>query len=119
VGGEGGDRITGGLGSDDMTGGSDADAFVFETLDDTPTGNTRDRIEDFTPGEDVIEILPALGFTFLGEGAFSATGAAEINYEHSGSNTIVGIDGDGDGLAEAKIALVGTLTLSEADFAIA
>ena len=108
------DEITGGLGSDDLAGGGGADSFIYETLDDTPTGATRDRIGDFTQGDDVI-VIGMPGFTFIAGNAFSASGSAEIGYELSGVSTILNLDGDGDGIAEAKIALTGTFTIDSTD----
>ncbi len=113
-GGAGDDQITGGLGRDELTGGAGSDSFAYQSLDDTPTGASRDRIEDFTQGEDII-IIEMTGFTFIEDDAFSAIGGAEINYEQTGGATILNLDGDGDGVAEAKIALTGTLTITNAD----
>ncbi|MDK3019915.1 M10 family metallopeptidase C-terminal domain-containing protein [Pseudodonghicola flavimaris] len=57
-GGGGDDRIAGGAGRDVLTGGAGADLFIF-TPDD---GAGRDRIRDFTPGRDHID-LRALDLT--------------------------------------------------------
>lgn len=45
--------ITGGAGNDLLTGGAGSDRFVFGT------GWGQDRVTDFTPGEDVIDLRPA------------------------------------------------------------
>ena len=118
-GGDGDDWITGGYGRDELTGGAGNDRFLYDTLDETPTGTERDRIQDFTQGEDVIDltsIQSAYNFSFLGDAGFSASGAAEINYVQSGTNTILQFDGDGNGVAEAKIALTGLFALTVDDF---
>lgn len=49
-GGAGEDLLLGGKGRDDMTGGQGADVFVFAR------GHGADRILDFTPGEDLIDL---------------------------------------------------------------
>lgn len=48
------DRLDGGTGRDVLTGGAGADVFHFDL------GDGRDRITDFTAGQDVIEILDAV-----------------------------------------------------------
>ncbi|MFZ5962866.1 CAP domain-containing protein [Thalassococcus sp. BH17M4-6] len=48
----GNDTLNGGLGDDELRGGAGADTFVFNNL----TAGGSDRIVDFTPGEDVIEL---------------------------------------------------------------
>ena len=50
-GGSGDDTLTGGAGNDKLTGGRGHDTFVF-----SPDGS-RDRITDFTAGEDLIDLL--------------------------------------------------------------
>ncbi|MDH2327084.1 hypothetical protein QCN27_09400 [Cereibacter sp. SYSU M97828] len=50
IGGSGSDRLVGGTGNDLMSGGSGADRFVFHT------GHGKDRIVDFTPGADRIDL---------------------------------------------------------------
>jgi uncharacterized protein len=61
VGTPGDDRITGGAGPDVITGGLGADTFVY-----TSTRDANDRITDFVPGSDRIDIagfLADLGYT--------------------------------------------------------
>lgn len=110
------DLITGGLDGDTLTGGGGADHFIYEDLTDSTSGQGRDVIADFVQGADAIEIVPALGFTFLGTAAFSGKGDAEIRITAAGSDTVVNIDGDGDGAAESKFVLTGSYTMTEADF---
>ena len=57
LGGDGNDTLHGGTGNDFLTGGSGRDVFVFEA------GDGRDRVTDFTSGEDVLD-LSAFGTTF-------------------------------------------------------
>jgi len=55
------DRLNGGVGNDSLTGGAGADTFVFTA------GHGRDKIIDFTPGQDRIRLqLDATGFDDLG-----------------------------------------------------
>ncbi|WP_460427392.1 glycosyl hydrolase family 28-related protein, partial [Azotobacter armeniacus] len=81
--GAGGDDILiGGAGRDTLTGGAGADVFRFEARSDSQrnyaTGdNQADRITDFTPGEDRIDVS-ALGFTGLGNG-YNGTLAVAVN----------------------------------------
>ena len=60
VGTPGDDRITGGPGADLMTGGAGADVFVYTSLRDA-----QDRITDFAPGQDRIDLnalLQSIGY---------------------------------------------------------
>ncbi|MDJ0843150.1 MAG: hypothetical protein QNJ08_02825, partial [Crocosphaera sp.] len=54
-GGNGNDIITGGLGGDILTGGNDVDIFVYNSFNDSTTTNP-DRITDFEPGRDYIDL---------------------------------------------------------------
>lgn len=117
-GGAGDDIVSGEFGRDEMTGGAGRDSFFYVSLGETPTGIGRDRINDFTQGEDTIDLsnLYFYNFTFLADATFSGNGSAEFNYVYSGNNTIVQLDGDGDGAAESKIALTGLVALTADDF---
>ncbi|MFM1815781.1 MAG: hypothetical protein RLZ98_2476, partial [Pseudomonadota bacterium] len=55
-GGDGNDIITGAGGVDLMTGGFGSDTFVFATASQSGSGTTRDRITDFVPGEDLLDV---------------------------------------------------------------
>ncbi|SFL25038.1 M10 family metallopeptidase C-terminal domain-containing protein [Azotobacter beijerinckii] len=66
----GNDVLDGGAGRDSLNGGTGADLFRVSARDDsyrTDSENLSDRILDFDPGEDRID-LSALGFTGLGDG---------------------------------------------------
>lgn len=57
IGGAGDDVLEGGPGADRLAGGGGADAFVYADLADLPpVGGTAERIEDFEPGRDVIDL---------------------------------------------------------------
>ncbi|CAH0137607.1 M10 family metallopeptidase C-terminal domain-containing protein [Pseudomonas brassicacearum] len=69
-GGSGYDLLEGGLGRDVLNGGEGADVFRYESSEDsfrTADGNFQDRIIDFDPDTDKIDVS-ALGFTELGNG---------------------------------------------------
>ncbi|MAY85884.1 MAG: hypothetical protein CML02_04050 [Pseudooceanicola sp.] len=80
----GDDWLRGHRGDDVLTGGAGADTFVFAAKDG------RDRITDFTPGEDVIAFLPGV-----------ERNSIQIHGDtihHSGSDTITLTGWDGTGL---------------------
>ncbi len=123
-GGNAADMLIGGPGKDTLTGGAGDDAFVFRKPADSPAGSGHDRITDFSPGSDHIDLSPIDAdpghagddvFTFIGEAAFSHH-AGELRYFHNPSATIVAADINGDGHADLQIALAGNLALSEGDF---
>lgn len=106
IGGEGDDNLNGGSGADLMTGGSGADIFDFNALTDS-TLTQRDLIQDFSQGNDHIELI-GLGFTGIAAGA--ATGTT-LGYSFDGTNTIVTADG-----SDFSLALTGNHALTNADF---
>lgn len=82
-GGPGDDRLYGGPGDDVLTGGPGRDVFVFGR------GHGHDRITDFTPGEDRIELsLGRIGFGDLG---FSALGGDLLIDTGAGTITLSGL----------------------------
>jgi Ca2+-binding RTX toxin-like protein len=120
----GNDTIIGGGGRDLLTGGAGSDRFVYQAASDTGvTGAARDIIYDFVQGEDIIDLLgvdAVIGggddpFNFIGTSAFSNT-AGELRYEHSGGFTIISMDINGDGVADAQITLIGAINLTAGDF---
>ncbi|WP_400083827.1 M10 family metallopeptidase [Yoonia sp. R78084] len=122
-GGGGADDITGGLGQDTMTGGSGADVFIFNAISDS-WDNNRDTITDFETGTDHIDLSMidanlSLGgdqaFTFNSGGAPTNT-AGEIWATMSGSDTIIFVDQDGDGIADMGITLEDTTGVTAGDF---
>ncbi|MEO0680485.1 MAG: fasciclin domain-containing protein [Pseudomonadota bacterium] len=87
VGGRGDDEITGGAGADILRGGRGEDVFVYET------GDGRDRVGDFKPGAD------ALDLSDLGLASFAAF---EALAQGRGPNTVLDF-GDGDVLTLAGL----------------
>jgi serralysin len=53
------DTLTGGTGDDRLSGGGGADRFVFNSASDSPWSATGDRIQDFQPGIDKIDLSGA------------------------------------------------------------
>lgn len=118
-GGAGNDRIAGGLGRDLLEGGAGADRFVFAAAAESRPGKAADRIADFEPGRDRIDLAaidagPAKGdqaFHLIGTAAFShAAGELRLT-AHS-----VLADLDGDGSADFRIALAHAADLQASDF---
>lgn len=73
-GGNGHDVIDGGLGRDVLSGGEGSDVFRYDSLEDsfrTADGNFQDRITDFNPLTDKIDVS-ALGFTELWSGYYTS-----------------------------------------------
>lgn len=119
----GNDEITGGLARDVLTGGLGADDFNYRSVAESARGATRDRITDFAPGIDDIDLSAidangaASGHTFLYRGTAAFTGVAgQLRWYNSGGNTFVEGDTNGDRVADIQIELAGTKTLSAGDF---
>ncbi|HVV93907.1 MAG TPA: hypothetical protein VHD15_10850 [Hyphomicrobiales bacterium] len=119
------DVLDGGLGRDTLTGGAGHDTFVF---DSKLTGANVDRITDFAPGVDRIELdhavfaaltpgaLPAVDFA---EGAAARTASQHILYDASTGALSYDADGKG-GHAAIEFAVLGShLHLTAADFLVA
>ncbi|MHC2088736.1 calcium-binding protein [Methylobacterium sp. CM6244] len=122
-GGAGDDILTGGAGTDVMRGDAGADTFVFDTL---PAGK-KDRIVDFTHGEDRLA-LDASVFTALTPGSLSdeafAVGAAttedhRILYDAAKGHLFYDADGSGtDHDAVLLATLLGKPDLTASDLLV-
>jgi len=119
--------IVGDGGADVLFGDAGADVFRFVSVaDSTPTAS--DRILDFTPDEDRIDLLQIdarptdtrnNAFVWIGEQAFGGLGVAsegQLRFGFRGALTVVQADVDGDGKADLVILLKGEFNLSDADF---
>ena len=131
IGGLGGDdHLNGGAGRDLLTGGTGNDTFVYQSISDSGiTGATRDIINDFTQGQDKIDVSAidadaitggVQHFSFVGTSAFTNT-AGELRYDlidnPTGTDyTIISMDVNGDGMADSQITLVGLINLGQGDF---
>jgi len=127
IGGAGADLIQGALGADEISGGGGADVFRYQsTADSTGAAGATDRILDFTPGTDRIDLgridadSAAAGdqaFTWIGSEAFSGL-AGQLRAYDSGPLWYVEADTDGDGHADLVIGLnlQGETPLGAGDF---
>ena len=125
IGGAGNDRLVGGSGVDNLTGGGSGDTFVFLLGDSSATSGQHDRITDFLPGADHIDLsgydaISSTGsydqFKFIASAAFDST-AGELNYFYNSSTGVTTLQGDtnGDGVADFAIDLTGNIAISLPD----
>lgn len=115
------------LWTDRMSGGEGADRFVFGPGNESNVGSDRDVIEDFTRGEDRVDLSAFDGnpsaprdqaLRWLGTAGFDGFAGALRQYEEAGQ-TIVAADLDGDRRADFEIALGGrAILLSASDFVL-
>ncbi|MCC6077129.1 retention module-containing protein [Pseudomonas sp. GCM10022188] len=101
AGGEGNDLLVGGLGNDLLSGGAGVDTFKWQ-----PGDSGTDRIADFKPGEDVLDLSDLL------TGLSPAPDATELthylNFTFATTGTTIAVDVQGDGsAAEQTIVLEG------------
>ena len=101
AGGDGDDLLVGGLGNDLLTGGMGIDTFKWQ-----PGDSGTDRIADFKPGEDVLDLSDLL------TGLSPTAGAAELtnylNFTFATTGTTIAVDAQGNGsAAEQTIVLEG------------
>ncbi len=145
-GGAGNDILIGGTGTDLLRGGAGADTFVFTSPRDSAPGapsyinngdlnalagaGARDIIQDFTKGQDVIDLSMMdtdrgqagdQAFVWKGNGAFSHRTADLIyrQFDSTGTahdKTVIYGDLDRDGRADFQIELTGLIDLSRGDF---
>lgn len=107
--GEGSDLLIGGLGADILTGGAGADVFRFNQTGDSNRSGGRDRITDFTKGEDKID-LTGLGFHGVVEGYVNTVNQLYAVYNAELNRTYVG------GKDQFQLHLDGKIELTDADF---
>jgi Ca2+-binding RTX toxin-like protein len=122
----GADKLIGSLGADRLTGGAGADDFIFRSLEDSLVSSRgRDTIADFKHAQDDDIVLSPIDandnragnqtFSFIGDHAFSGK-AGELRYVHSGDDSIVQADTDGDGKADLAVTVADTAKLVAGDF---
>jgi Ca2+-binding RTX toxin-like protein len=121
-GGDGNDRLLGGAGIDELAGGAGFDQFVF----DRPTGQSFDRISDFTTGDQlcVIGREYRLAAGTLPDASYFANGAA-ANVDHgrfvySAVNRSLSWDADGNAATANRVIAIfdSPVSLSYTDFLI-
>ena len=98
----GSDRITGFAGADLLTGGAGADTFVY-----TSTRDAGDRITDFVPGTDRIDLSALLAS--IGHTGGNAVGDGVVRLVNTSAGLSLQIDTDGSAGPNAPRALL-TLT---------
>lgn len=123
-GGGGADLLIGGAGGDILNGGAGADRFAYvDAVESAPVIGLRDVIQDFTQGEDRIDLsgidakLNVGGnndFSFIGTREFSAEG--QVRYVKDGGHTYLEVNNAGAQGAEMQIDLVGSISLQAGDF---
>ena len=125
-GGSGDDILIGGAGKDVLTGGDGADSFRFLAATDSK-GALFDVVTDFIHGTDKLDFGPIdtnpvlagdQGFAFIGGGAFSGTGIAQIRTFTLNGNTVVSADLDGNRTVDMLVQLNGIVTLDANDFVL-
>nr|2ML3_A Chain A, Poly(beta-D-mannuronate) C5 epimerase 6 [Azotobacter vinelandii] len=102
----GNDLLDGGAGRDKLSGGEGADTFRFALREDShrsPLGTFGDRILDFDPSQDRIDVS-ALGFSGLGNGY---AGSLAVSVSDDGTRTYLkSYEADAQGLS-FEVALEG------------
>lgn len=121
------DRLIGGSGRDLLYGGSERDAFVFlDRADSGATATTRDAIQDYTRGVDVIDLSGVdaninlagnQAFAFVPGGAFTSV-AGQLIFQVSGLNGVLSADLDGNGTADFSIQLTSRVTFAVNDLVL-
>jgi Ca2+-binding RTX toxin-like protein len=124
------DTLTGGTGSDLLYGGADSvqDVFIFNTVNDSKTGSTRDKVYDFRTKVDDLDLQGIDANTTLTgnqEFSFSTTSARANSVWYKAANLdgntntkeiIVYGDVNGDAKADFEIGLMGVTSLIATDF---
>jgi serralysin len=131
IGGTGNDILTGGAGGDILTGGAGKDQFIFGDGSSFNAASLGiDRINDFTPGEDLIGLSKATfnlskrnftsSFATVTDDASAATSEVAIVYNTSNGKLFYNANGSLAGLGEgAQFAtLFGQPALSAQDFIV-
>jgi 6-phosphogluconolactonase (cycloisomerase 2 family) len=120
-----GDTITGGLGADTMAGGLGADLFNYDAVAESKKGAARDVIEDFTRGEDRIDLATIDAKTGAGNQAFKFIGKqgfhgvkGELHFVKKAGFIIVEGDTNGNGKADFQIQVDDVAKLAAADFVL-
>ncbi|MEN3165349.1 calcium-binding protein [Tistrella mobilis] len=110
----GSDTIRGGLGSDQMTGGDAADRFIFDILEDSGVDLIdQDRLLDFAESEgdriDFRTLAADIGpLSYVGTAAFSGSTGEIRSWASSVLGfTHVGLDADGDAMADMILLVAG------------
>jgi serralysin len=126
LGGAGIDTVIGGAGADTLVGGDAADTFIFSNISDFAPGPILDVITDFkTAQSDKINLSGVdanavaandQAFSFIGTAAFSNV-AGQLRYAANGAGGVnVEGDTDGNGVADFRLVLDSTVSVTATDF---
>jgi serralysin len=125
IGGRGNDVLDGGAGADRLSGGTGNDRYDFNKVSDSgKTAATRDKILDFFPGQDSIDLFnidaktggaPNDMFKFIGTQGFHGV-KGELHYVKFNGFVIVEGDVNGDRKADFQIEVRGVTSLAANDF---
>jgi Ca2+-binding RTX toxin-like protein len=120
---DGDDRLTGGLNRDYLNGGDGDDTFRFTSIRDSrPGSETRDQVQDFTRGDDLVDLRPIdadltqrgnQAFVFLGDAPFTDQ-PGQLRFDPE-SRLLQG-DTTGDGEADFEVAFTTDVQLEADDF---
>lgn len=112
--GDGHDRVRGGAGADDLNGGAGIDLFVFNLSAAPGVGAARDRIQDFTPGNDLIDVSD-LG-TFVRVPVIVAGPGPQGQVAYDLQTGLLSFDIQSDGTVDFEILLRNRPDLDGTDF---
>lgn len=116
-GGSGNDIIRGADGADKLYGEAGSDVFVFRSVTESGLFGASDRIQDFVVGVDQIDLVgvAATPLTMAIGGSFSGIAPSAFTFEKNGTTSVY-VDVDGNGTADMRIIVIGTLGLLGTDF---
>lgn len=101
------DLLNGGAGDDLLTGGAGRDTFAFSDLGGS------DEILDFVRGTDKVDVSALGDFSWVGAGAFSGGGGAELRGYRWDGNFYLSGDADGNGVGDFLIEVNTALTSND------
>ncbi|MDX2100979.1 MAG: DUF4347 domain-containing protein [Alphaproteobacteria bacterium] len=106
IGGAGADTFIGSAGVDSLTGGAGADVFWYNSI-----SNAADIITDFSIGDKLT--IAGATFSSVSAGNGTAMPGMGIQVEINAPNTLLHIDVNNDGVADAVVTLSGSLGVNE------
>ncbi|HGW5537068.1 hypothetical protein IPC451_17620 [Pseudomonas aeruginosa] len=112
---QGDDVLVGGAGADNLWGGEGADVFTYTRRSDS-SANSIDVIQDFTSGQDKIDVSNLFGgeFDILYVNAFShVSGQAILSYDQTSNAGNLSIDFTGDSSSDFIIKLIGQVEVAD------
>ena len=102
-----------------LRGHAGADRFQFNRVSDSPVDGANDRILDFRPGLDRIDLRKiADGLEVVIGRGLLRDGPSVATLETANGNTIVTVDADGDGRADMRLIALDATGLGIGDFMV-